>query len=93
MVVITSYSIHYTKLYELQNRLGTTTVYVTHDQTEAMTLGDRVVVLRAGQAQQIGTPEELYNTPANLFVAGFIGSPAMNFFPATPTPAGLRLLV
>ena len=67
----------------LQNRLGTTTVYVTHDQTEAMTLGDRVVVLRAGEAQQIGTPAELYNTPANLFVAGFIGSPAMNFFPAT----------
>ena len=75
----------------LQNRLGTTTVYVTHDQTEAMTLGDRVVVLRAGEAQQIGTPEELYNTPANLFVAGFIGSPAMNFFPATPTGSGLRL--
>jgi multiple sugar transport system ATP-binding protein len=75
----------------LQNRLGTTTVYVTHDQTEAMTLGDRVVVLRAGEAQQIGTPDELYNSPANLFVAGFIGSPAMNFFPATPTGAGLRL--
>ena len=75
----------------LQNRLGTTTVYVTHDQTEAMTLGDRVVVLRAGEAQQIGTPDELYNHPANLFVAGFIGSPAMNFFPATPTPIGLRL--
>lgn len=75
----------------LQNRLGTTTVYVTHDQTEAMTLGDRVVVLRAGEAQQIGTPDELYNHPANLFVAGFIGSPAMNFFPATPTEAGLRL--
>jgi multiple sugar transport system ATP-binding protein len=75
----------------LQNRLGTTTVYVTHDQTEAMTLGDRVVVLRAGEAQQIGTPEELYNTPANLFVAGFIGSPAMNFFPASPTEGGLRL--
>ena len=67
----------------LQQRLGTTTVYVTHDQTEAMTLGDRVVVLRAGVAQQIGTPEELYERPANLFVAGFIGSPAMNFFPAT----------
>ena len=77
----------------LQNRLGTTTVYVTHDQTEAMTLGDRVVVLRAGEAQQIGTPEELYNTPANLFVAGFIGSPAMNFFPAALTGAGLRLPV
>ena len=75
----------------LQNRLGTTTVYVTHDQTEAMTLGDRVVVLRAGEAQQIGTPEELYNSPANLFVAGFIGSPAMNFFPAAPTGMGLRL--
>jgi multiple sugar transport system ATP-binding protein len=75
----------------LQNRLGTTTVYVTHDQTEAMTLGDRVVVLRAGEAQQIGTPAELYNTPANLFVAGFIGSPAMNFFPAALTETGLRL--
>ena len=75
----------------LQNRLGTTTVYVTHDQTEAMTLGDRVVVLRAGRAQQIGTPDELYHHPANLFVAGFIGSPAMNFFPATPTGGGLRL--
>ena len=75
----------------LQNRLGTTTVYVTHDQTEAMTLGDRVVVLRAGEAQQIGTPAELYNSPANLFVAGFIGSPAMNFFPAALTEAGLRL--
>ncbi len=75
----------------LQNRLGSTTVYVTHDQTEAMTLGDRVVVLRAGEAQQIGTPDELYNSPANLFVAGFIGSPAMNFFAATPTESGLRL--
>src|SRR5258707_5072940 len=74
----------------LQNRLGATTVYVTHDQTEAMTLGDRVVVLLAGVAQQIGTPEELYNRPANLFVAGFIGSPAMNFFPATPTDVGVR---
>ena len=75
----------------LQKRLGTTTVYVTHDQTEAMTLGDRVVVLLAGVAQQIGTPEELYNSPANLFVAGFIGSPAMNFFPATLTDVGVRL--
>jgi multiple sugar transport system ATP-binding protein len=76
---------------QLQNRLGTTTVYVTHDQTEAMTLGDRVVVLLAGVAQQIGTPEELYQSPANLFVAGFIGSPAMNFFPATLTDVGVRL--
>jgi multiple sugar transport system ATP-binding protein len=75
----------------LQNRLGATTVYVTHDQTEAMTLGDRVVVLLAGVAQQIGTPEELYNSPANLFVAGFIGSPSMNFFPATLTHVGARL--
>ena len=75
----------------LQRRLGTTTVYVTHDQTEAMTLGDRVVVMRGGVAQQIGTPDELYERPANLFVAGFIGSPAMNFFPATLTPTGLNL--
>ncbi len=75
----------------LQRRLGTTTVYVTHDQTEAMTLGDRVVVMHSGVAQQVGTPDELYERPANLFVAGFIGSPAMNFFPATPTPIGLRL--
>jgi len=64
----------------LQKRLGTTTVYVTHDQTEAMTLGDRVVVMHGGVAQQIATPDELYERPANLFVAGFIGSPAMNFF-------------
>jgi multiple sugar transport system ATP-binding protein len=75
----------------LQKRLGTTTVYVTHDQTEAMTLGDRVVVMHGGVAQQIGTPDELYERPANLFVAGFIGSPAMNFFPATLTPTGLTL--
>jgi multiple sugar transport system ATP-binding protein len=75
----------------LQRRLGTTTVYVTHDQTEAMTLGDRVVVMHGGVAQQIGTPDELYERPANLFVAGFIGSPAMNFFPATLTPIGLTL--
>jgi len=75
----------------LQNRLGATTIYVTHDQTEAMTLGDRVVVMLAGVAQQIGTPDELYNRPANLFVAGFIGSPAMNFFPATFTDVGVRL--
>ncbi|MDA4105826.1 ABC transporter ATP-binding protein [Mycolicibacterium holsaticum] len=75
----------------LQDRLGTTTVYVTHDQTEAMTLGDRVVVMLAGVAQQIGTPDELYKNPANLFVAGFIGSPAMNFLPATITDVGMRL--
>jgi multiple sugar transport system ATP-binding protein len=77
----------------LQRRLDATTVYVTHDQTEAMTLGDRVVVMHSGVAQQIGTPDELYERPANLFVAGFIGSPAMNFFPATLTPTGLTLSV
>jgi multiple sugar transport system ATP-binding protein len=67
----------------IQDRLGVTTVYVTHDQTEAMTLGDRVAVMRAGVLQQVGPPQELYDDPANLFVAGFIGSPAMNFMPAT----------
>ncbi len=66
----------------LQNRLGTTTVYVTHDQTEAMTLGDRVAVMRLGVVQQVGPPQELYDEPVNLFVAGFIGSPSMNFLPA-----------
>ena len=75
----------------LQRRLRTTTVYVTHDQTEAMTLGDRVVVMLAGVAQQIGTPQELYDRPVNLFVAGFIGSPAMNFFPAQLTDVGVGL--
>ena len=70
-----------TEISRLQNRLGTTTVYVTHDQTEAMTLGDRVVVMRAGRIQQVGTPAALYAHPANIFVAGFIGSPAMNFVP------------
>jgi multiple sugar transport system ATP-binding protein len=67
----------------LQQRLGTTTIYVTHDQTEALTLGDRVAVMRSGVVQQVGAPMELYNEPVNLFVAGFIGSPAMNFMPAT----------
>jgi multiple sugar transport system ATP-binding protein len=64
----------------LQQRLGATTVYVTHDQTEAMTLGQRVAVMRAGVLQQVASPKELYDEPRNLFVAGFIGSPAMNFF-------------
>ena len=72
-----------TSVSKLQKQLGTTTLYVTHDQTEAMTLGDRVVVLRAGHVQQIGSPQFLYEQPANLFVAGFIGSPSMNFVPAT----------
>jgi multiple sugar transport system ATP-binding protein len=71
-----------TEVARLQSRLETTTVYVTHDQTEAMTLGDRVAVMRAGALLQVGTPAELYEDPRNLFVAGFIGSPAMNFMPA-----------
>ena len=71
-----------TEVARLQSKLETTTVYVTHDQTEAMTLGDRVAVMRAGVLQQVGTPADLYDTPKNLFVAGFIGSPAMNFMPA-----------
>jgi multiple sugar transport system ATP-binding protein len=70
-----------TEIAELQSRLGVTTVYVTHDQTEALTLGDRVAVMRRGVVQQVGTPKELYLDPANLFVAGFVGSPAMNFLP------------
>ncbi len=78
----------------IQHRLNTTTVYVTHDQTEAMTLGDRVAVMRSGVLQQVGAPAELYNNPKNLFVAGFMGSPAMNFMPgelrdgAVQTPLG-----
>jgi multiple sugar transport system ATP-binding protein len=71
-----------TEVARLQSKLETTTVYVTHDQTEAMTLGDRVAVMRAGVLQQVGTPADLYDNPTNLFVAGFIGSPAMNFMPA-----------
>jgi multiple sugar transport system ATP-binding protein len=70
-----------TEVSRIQNRLGTTTVYVTHDQTEAMTLGDRVAVMRGGLIQQVATPAVLYEDPVNLFVAGFIGSPSMNFLP------------
>ncbi|MER7079291.1 carbohydrate ABC transporter ATP-binding protein, CUT1 family [Saccharopolyspora kobensis] len=79
-----------TSVSKLQKRLGTTTVYVTHDQTEAMTLGDRVVVLRGGVVQQVGAPQHLYEHPANLFVAGFIGSPAMNFVPVEVAEGVLR---
>ncbi|WP_030248479.1 MULTISPECIES: ABC transporter ATP-binding protein [unclassified Streptomyces] len=79
-----------TQISRLQRNLGTTTVYVTHDQTEAMTLGDRVVVMRQGLVQQIGTPAELYDLPRNIFVAGFIGSPAMNFLNATLEGGALR---
>ncbi|MCY7402910.1 MAG: sn-glycerol-3-phosphate ABC transporter ATP-binding protein UgpC [Nocardioides sp.] len=71
-----------TEIHRMQRRLGTTTVYVTHDQTEAMTLGDRVTVLKKGVIQQCASPRELYEQPVNLFVAGFIGSPPMNFLPA-----------
>jgi multiple sugar transport system ATP-binding protein len=70
-----------TQVARIQQRVGTTMVYVTHDQTEAMTLGDRVAVMRAGIIQQVDTPKVLYEEPANLFVAGFIGSPSMNFVP------------
>jgi multiple sugar transport system ATP-binding protein len=76
---------------ELQQRLRVTTVYVTHDQTEALTLGDRIAVLRRGRLQQVGSPEELYLRPGNLFVAGFIGSPAMNFVAATVSDDAIRL--
>jgi multiple sugar transport system ATP-binding protein len=80
-----------TEVARLQSQLKTTMVYVTHDQTEAMTLGDRVAVMRAGVLQQVGTPAELYDSPKNLFVAGFIGSPAMNFMPAELSGGKLRL--
>jgi len=80
-----------TEVARLQSQLETTMVYVTHDQTEAMTLGDRVAVMRAGVLQQVGTPAELYDTPKNLFVAGFIGSPAMNFMPAELSGGKLEL--
>ncbi len=79
-----------TEVSRIQRRLGTTTVYVTHDQTEAMTLGDRVAVMRSGLLQQVGSPKELYDSPVNLFVAGFIGSPAMNFMGGTLEDGMLR---
>jgi multiple sugar transport system ATP-binding protein len=80
-----------TEIARLQNRLGITTVYVTHDQIEAMTLGDRVAVLRKGLLQQVDEPRELYEQPVNLFVAGFIGSPPMNFLPAGVEGSTLHL--
>ncbi|MEV0681031.1 sn-glycerol-3-phosphate ABC transporter ATP-binding protein UgpC [Actinosynnema sp. NPDC050436] len=79
-----------TSVSRLQKQLGTTMVYVTHDQTEAMTLGDRVVVMRGGAVQQVGAPQYLYDHPANLFVAGFIGSPSMNFVPAALEGGAVR---
>ena len=76
---------------ELHQRLSTTTVYVTHDQIEAMTMADKIVVMQAGRIEQVGSPLELYDTPANTFVAGFIGSPSMNFFDARATETGLDI--
>ena len=70
-----------TEIKALHQRLKTTSIYVTHDQIEAMTMADKIVVMNAGKVEQIGSPLELYDNPANLFVAGFIGSPAMNFLP------------
>jgi multiple sugar transport system ATP-binding protein len=80
-----------TEILRLQRRLKVTTVYVTHDQTEAMTLGDRVAVLKKGMLQQVASPRELYEHPVNLFVAGFIGSPPMNFVPAVIRDGKLEL--
>jgi multiple sugar transport system ATP-binding protein len=81
------------ELKKLHEKLATTAVYVTHDQVEAMTMGDRIVVMKDGLIQQVGGPLELYNSPANKFVAGFLGSPAMNFFgAAVASPAGALVL-
>jgi len=80
-----------TEVSRIQQRVGTTTVYVTHDQVEAMTLGDRVAVMRGGVIQQVDTPKNLYEQPTNLFVAGFIGSPSMNFLPAKLDDGKIRL--
>ncbi len=79
-----------TQIASLQRRLGVTTVYVTHDQTEALTMGDRIAVLKDGVLQQVGTPRDLYEKPQNVFVAGFIGSPAMNLFDADVVDGGLK---
>jgi multiple sugar transport system ATP-binding protein len=79
-----------TQIASLQRRLGVTTVYVTHDQTEALTMGDRICVLKDGILQQVGSPRELYERPNNVFVAGFIGSPAMNLFPADLVEGGVK---
>jgi ABC-type sugar transport system ATPase subunit len=81
------------EILKLQRRLGTTTIYVTHDQVEAMTMGDRIAVMRRGLLQQIGTPQMLYTRPANTFVATFIGSPAMNLLPAPAIGIGRESLL
>jgi lactose/L-arabinose transport system ATP-binding protein len=75
----------------LHQEIGATMIYVTHDQVEAMTLADKIVVLRAGRIEQVGAPLDLYNDPDNQFVAGFIGSPAMNFFEGAPAEGGVRV--
>ena len=80
-----------THIAALQRRLGVTTVYVTHDQVEAMTMGDRVAVMKDGVLQQVDTPRALYNSPKNAFVAGFIGSPATNLIPGTISAQGLSI--
>ncbi len=82
-----------TELEQLHQRLKTTTIYVTHDQVEAMTLGDRIAVMKDGVVQQYASPKETYDCPANAFVAGFIGSPSMNFLPATVSGDGSQLMV
>src|SRR5881398_3331246 len=79
------------EILKLQQRLGVTTIYVTHDQIQAMTMGDRVAVMRKGELQQVADPQELYDRPLNLFVGGFIGSPAMNMLEATVTKANGQL--
>ncbi|HWQ57667.1 MAG TPA: sn-glycerol-3-phosphate ABC transporter ATP-binding protein UgpC [Clostridia bacterium] len=79
------------EIMQIHRRIGATTIYVTHDQTEAMTMADRIVVLKDGVIQQIGTPRELYFTPANRFVAGFIGEPPMNFLPCAAEKGRVRL--
>ena len=81
------------EIIKLRQRINTTFIYVTHDQTEAMTLGDRIVIMKDGFVQQIGTPQEVFNHPANLFVAGFIGTPQMNFFDAVLTRDGDKFTV
>ena len=81
------------EIIKLRERINTTFIYVTHDQTEAMTLGDRIVIMRDGFIQQIGTPQDVFNHPANLFVAGFIGMPVMNFFDAKLTREGEKYFV
>ena len=81
------------EIIKLRKRINTTFIYVTHDQTEAMTLGDRIVIMRDGYIQQIGTPQEVFNNPRNLFVAGFIGTPQMNFFDAKLLREGEKFFV